>query len=156
MQENEDLEAALVEETPTDRANIALYGATGAGKSTLLNAIFGAPMAQTGVGEPVTSTTELYVNDADTLAIYDGAGLELGDKSPFRDIRRRIGRNRKDETDALIHVAWYCVNSKTDRLEAGQQKVIREIAAGGTPVIIRAHESQRQGRRGRPGSARAC
>ncbi|MFF9564741.1 GTPase family protein [Leifsonia sp. NPDC014704] len=138
MREEEDFEAALTEEAEatTDRANVALYGATGAGKSTLLNAIFGEQVAETGVGEPVTDKTELYVNAAGTLAVYDGAGLEIGDKSPIRDIARRLGRNRKGDLAALIHVAWYCVNSRTDRLEEGQRNVIEKIAAHGIPVVL--------------------
>ncbi|MDY0910113.1 GTPase [Microbacterium sp. CFBP9034] len=129
------LEAAIEDEAATERANIALFGATGAGKSTLLNAIFGAPIAKTGVGEPVTSKTELFVNDAGTLAIYDGEGLELGKKSPLRDIRQRINRNRKAE-EALIHVVWYCVNSQTGRLEDGQRRIISDVAAQGIPVVL--------------------
>jgi small GTP-binding protein len=130
------LAAAIEEETSEDRANIALFGGTGVGKSTLLNAIFGADIAKTGVGNPVTSKTELFVNDTGTLAIYDGAGLEIGEKSPFRDIRRRIIRNRTGNTDALIHVAWYCVNSSSARLEDGQKKIIRDVAASGIPVLV--------------------
>ena len=34
--------------------NLAIFGKTWAGKSTLLNAIFGAEVAETGVGRPVT------------------------------------------------------------------------------------------------------
>lgn len=136
MRDTRDFEEALETETKTDRANIALFGPTGAGKSTLLNAIFGAPVADTGTGDPVTSTTELFIDETQTLAIYDGAGLEIGDKSPFRDIRRRIIRNRRSQTDALIHVAWYCVNSKTDRLEEGQKKIIRDVAESGIPVLL--------------------
>ena len=37
------------------------------------------------VGESVTSTTELFVNDAGTLANHGGAGLEIGDMSPLSD-----------------------------------------------------------------------
>ncbi|MCU1471027.1 MAG: GTP-binding protein [Glaciihabitans sp.] len=136
MTDNEDFEVAMEAEAAPDRANIALFGSTGAGKSTLLNAIFGAPIAKTGVGEPVTSTTELFVNEAGTLAIYDGAGVEIGEKSPFRDISQRIFRNRKGDVGALINVAWYCVNSKTDRLEVGQRKIVEEVAARGIPVVI--------------------
>lgn len=138
MREDDDFEAALTEEAEatTDRANVALYGATGAGKSTLLNAIFGEQVAETGVGEPVTDETELFVNVAGSLAIYDGAGLEIGDRSPIRDIARRLGRNRKGDIATLIHVAWYCVNSKTDRLEPGQQQVIQKIASNGIPVVL--------------------
>ena len=136
MRDDGDFVAALDAEATVDRVNIALYGATGAGKSTLLNAIFGAPIAETGIGDPVTSTTELFVNDTGTLGIYDGAGLEIGERSPFRDIRRRITKNRKGDTDALIHVAWYCVNSQTDRIEPGQKRIIADVAASGIPVML--------------------
>jgi len=136
MRNDGDLKAALEDEATVDRANIALFGATGAGKSTLLNAIFGAPIAETGVGEPVTTSTEMFVNEAGTLAIFDGAGIEIGEKSPFRDITRRIFRNRRGDTEAVIHVAWYCVNSQTGRLEMGQRKVIEEVAGLGIPVVL--------------------
>ncbi len=36
------------------RFNLALFGKTGVGKSTLVNAIFGEPVAATGIGQPVT------------------------------------------------------------------------------------------------------
>jgi len=134
MQENDDLSAALESEAPPERANIGLFGATGVGKSTLLNSIFGAPIAETGIGEPVTAHTEMFVNDAGTLAIYDGAGFEIGDKSPLSDIRRRILRNRKGDLSTLIHVAWYCVSSP--RLEDGQKKIIKELDDRGIPVVL--------------------
>lgn len=120
------------------RVNIAIYGATGAGKSSLINAIFGAEVASTGVGEPVTATTALYVNETGTLGIYDGAGFELGAVTPVREIVRRIRRDRSPGKGAsdLIHVAWFCVNSATARLEAGQVESIKRIAAEGIPVIL--------------------
>jgi uncharacterized protein (DUF697 family)/predicted GTPase len=136
MSDDGDFGSAMEAEATPDRANIAMFGATGVGKSTLLNAIFGAPIAETGVGEPVTTTTELFVNEAGTLAIYDGAGVEIGEKTPFRGVSRRIFRNRTGDVDALIHVAWYCVNSRTDRLEAGQRKIIEAVAARGIPVVL--------------------
>lgn len=132
----DEYQLALEKEAAPERANIALYGPTGSGKSTLLNAVFGASLAKTGVGDPVTSDTELFVNEAGTLAIYDGAGLEIGDRSPIRNIRRRISRNRRGDVDELIHVAWYCLSSGTPRIEEGQKKVIRDIAAAGIPVVL--------------------
>lgn len=129
-------EAALMNEATAERANVALYGATGAGKSTLLNAIFGEHVAATGVGEPVTSDTELFVNAAGTLAVYDGAGLELGQTTPFRDLRKRVTRNRRGDAAELIHVAWFCVNSGTGRIEDGQKKAIRELSSHGIPVVL--------------------
>jgi uncharacterized protein (DUF697 family) len=135
--QDEDLAAAVGHADVVERANVALLGATGAGKSTLLNTIFGADVADTGVGRPVTQGSALYVNEAGTLAIYDQEGMELGARrSPAKAVRDRIGRNRSRETDALIHVAWYCVNSGTARLEPGQEKAIRELAGAGIPVVL--------------------
>ena len=37
------------------RVNLAVFGKTGVGKSTLVNAIFGEPVAVTGIGAPVTT-----------------------------------------------------------------------------------------------------
>ncbi|MBH0128784.1 YcjF family protein [Salinibacterium sp. NK8237] len=136
MRDQDDLQSAIEGEVPVERANIALFGATGAGKSTLLNAIFGAEIAQTGIGAPVTNETEMFVNDAGTLAIFDGAGVELGGRNPVRDITQRLFRNRQGESDAVIHVAWYCVNSQTGRLEKGQRDVITKVAALGIPVVL--------------------
>ncbi|MHB9005088.1 MAG: YcjF family protein, partial [Coriobacteriia bacterium] len=42
----------------------------------------------------------------------------------------------QDQLDALIHVAWYCVNSGTGRLEDGQKRAIVEIAKSGIPVVL--------------------
>jgi uncharacterized protein (DUF697 family)/predicted GTPase len=132
----DEYQLALEGESAPDRANIALFGPTGSGKSTLLNAIFGAELAKTGVGDPVTDKTELFVNDAGTLAIYDGAGLEIGDRSPIRDIRRRISRNRQGDLSDFVHVAWYCLSAGVPRIEEGQKKVIRDIAKMGIPVVL--------------------
>ena len=121
------VEAAVEAEDPIGRVNIAVYGATGAGKSTLVNAIFGADVAPTGVGEPVTRGTALYVNDAGTLGIYDGAGMEIGQRrSPARDLQARIKRNRKDrDVSSFIHVAWYCVDGRCPLLTTATDTVVK-------------------------------
>lgn len=133
---DDDFEVALLNEAVAERANVALYGATGAGKSTLLNSIFGEQVARTGTGAPVTQGTELFINAAGTLAVFDGAGLELGQTSPFKDLRRRVSRNRKGDAADLIHVAWFCVNSGTGRVEEGQRKAIAELHKHGIPVVM--------------------
>ena len=60
------------------RVNIAVFGKTGVGKSTLVNAIFGEPLAATGIGAPVTMGSHLYLDQRGTLGIVDTRGLELG------------------------------------------------------------------------------
>lgn len=74
---------------------------------------------------------------AGTLGIYDGAGFELGGRRPAKDLLQRITRNRAPNslTD-YIHVAWFCVNSATARLEPGQADAIRKVAGTGIPVIL--------------------
>lgn len=120
------------------RVNIALFGATGAGKSSLINAIFGVEVAPTGIGEPVTAGSPFYENATGTLGIFDGAGFELGKQKPAREIVRRIRGDRRPGASAeeLIHVAWYCVNSATARLEQGQVESIRKIASHKIPVVL--------------------
>jgi predicted GTPase len=44
------------------RFNLAIFGKTGVGKSTLVNAIFGENVAATGIGEPVTQDSHLYLH----------------------------------------------------------------------------------------------
>lgn len=137
---NQDLQRAFEEEgrSAIGRVNIALFGATGAGKSSLLNAIFGADTAPTGTGEPVTQETAMYVNTTGTLGIYDGAGFELGHGSLRRDLLKRIKGNRHSGTNVAdyIHVAWYCVNTGTARLERSQADAIRKVADLGIPVVL--------------------
>ena len=137
---NQDLQRAFEEEgrSAIGRVNIALFGATGAGKSSLLNAIFGADTAPTGTGEPVTQETAMYVNTTGTLGIYDGAGFELGHGNLRRDLLKRVIRNRHSSTNVAdyIHVAWYCVNTGTARLERSQADAIQKVADLGIPVVL--------------------
>src|SRR3954454_4706591 len=58
------------------RFNLAIFGKTGVGKSTLINAIFGEEVARTGIGEPVTRGSHLYVDKIGHLGIVDTQGLE--------------------------------------------------------------------------------
>ena len=137
---NGDFSQALAAESNSalGRVNIALYGATGAGKSSLVNAIFGADVAPTGIGEPVTAETALYVNSTGTLGIYDGAGFELGGGSLSRNVLNRIKGNRRSRAAVgdYIHVAWFCVNSGTARLEPAQVAAVRAVADSGIPIVL--------------------
>jgi hypothetical protein len=56
-------------------------GAAGVGKSTLINQLIGAPVARTGIGEPVTRNTVRIESPSGQLAFYDTQGLEVQDAS---------------------------------------------------------------------------
>src|SRR3982750_2882295 len=60
------------------RFNLAIFGKTGVGKSTLVNAVFGEEVARTGIGQPVTRGSHLYVDRIGHLGIVDTQGLEVG------------------------------------------------------------------------------
>ena len=57
-------------------ANIMVAGITGTGKSTLLNAVFGAEVAATGKGRPVTEQIDEYQSADIPIHIWDTVGLE--------------------------------------------------------------------------------
>ena len=51
--------------------NLIIAGKTGVGKSTLINAAFTKDVAETGIGEPVTTNIRLYTQENYPLRIYD-------------------------------------------------------------------------------------
>lgn len=120
------------------RFNLAIFGKTGVGKSTLVNAIFGAEIAATGIGEPVTRAEHLYLHQSGTLGVLDTRGLEVGRdndkllaelKDYLRDMRRRPLAEQ-------IHVAWYCVRAGDRRFEPTEGDFVRALHELGLPVIL--------------------
>jgi GTP-binding protein EngB required for normal cell division len=120
------------------RFNLGLFGITGAGKSTLLNAVFGADLAATGIGAPVTQASTLYRYQSASLGIFDTKGLELG--SGMADILRELATfvddNRLGPEADQLHVIWYCVRAGDRRIQPAEADFIRKVAAIGIPVIL--------------------
>lgn len=120
------------------RFNLVIFGKTGVGKSTLVNAIFGAEVAATGTGRPVTLRTEYHEHPDGYLGIYDSEGIEVGQEGDqilekFQEIIRRTHAGPIEEQ---IHVIWYCVRAADLRLEEGQEAFIRALADEGLPVLF--------------------
>ncbi|WP_432558585.1 DUF697 domain-containing protein [Granulicoccus sp. GXG6511] len=119
------------------RFNLALFGKTGVGKSTLVNAIFGENVAATGIGEPVTKGSHLYLDRRGRLGIVDTQGLEVGrdDKVLLQDLDKMVKEMRKKPLPDQVHVAWYCVRGLDRRFEEAEAEFIRRIDDLGLPVI---------------------
>lgn len=120
------------------RFNLAIFGKTGVGKSTLVNAIFGEEVARTGIGEPVTRGSHLYVDRIGFLGIVDNQGLEVGrdDRQILHDLSDAMKVMRKLPLPEQIHVAWYCVRGMDRRFEDTEAEFVRRLEELGLPVIV--------------------
>ena len=121
-------------------ANIMVAGVTGAGKSTLLNAVFGAELAATGKGRPVTDHINEYKSDNIPIHIWDTVGLEIDSKATensINSIRQTIAdkAGAKNQFDR-VHAIWYCINSGGGRYQNAEVKFIKALHSIGVPFII--------------------
>lgn len=121
-------------------ANIMVAGGTGVGKSTLLNAIFGAEVAATGKGRPVTSHISGYESSDIPIHIWDTVGLEIDSETTedsINSIRQTIAdkTNSQDQFDR-VHAIWYCIGSGGSRYQGAELKFIKNLHSIGVPFII--------------------
>ncbi len=120
------------------RFNLAIFGKTGVGKSTLINAIFGEEVARTGIGEPVTRGSHLYLDKFGHLGIVDTQGLEVGrdSKEILADLAKAMNTMRRLPLSEQIHVAWYCIRGMDRRFEEAEADFIRRLDEMGLPVLV--------------------
>ncbi|MDX6323414.1 MAG: hypothetical protein QOF52_3272 [Propionibacteriaceae bacterium] len=120
------------------RFNLAIFGKTGVGKSTLINAIFGEEVARTGIGEPVTRGSHLYLDKVGHLGLIDTQGLEIGkdDKEIISDLNKAVSQMRRMELHEQIHLAWYCIRGMDRRFEETEAEFIRRLDDLGLPVVV--------------------
>lgn len=120
------------------RFNLALFGPTGVGKSTLLNTVFGVPLADVGVGKPVTTGSHLYRYETSTIGILDTRGLEVGmfDSEILTDLKRLIDSQLLQPESEHVHVAWYCVRAGSRRFQDSEESFVRKLDDLGLPVVL--------------------
>lgn len=134
------------------RFNLAIFGKTGVGKSTLINSIFGAEIAATGIGEPVTRAEHLYLHQSGTLGVLDTRGLEVGrdNAALIEELEDYLHGMRRRPLAEQLHVAWYCVRAGDRRFESTEADFIRALHGLGLPVILVLTQVQRAGGRVHP------
>ncbi len=118
------------------KANLAVLGAAGVGKSTLVNTIFGAEVAPTGIGRPVTKGVNYYPHEV--FGLYDFQGVESFDvMEKFVENFKKIYHERiSDDPDTAIHAVWYCVKAGDLRFDEQQERVLHLLAQMGIPVVL--------------------
>lgn len=140
MDEYTTSQVNIENKTDMPPANIMVAGITGSGKSTLLNAVFGADVAETGKGRPVTERIDEYHNENVPIRIWDTVGLELDSaktKKSINDIRDIIA-SKADSEDHFdhVHAIWYCINSGSSRYQGAELEFIKDLHSIGVPFII--------------------
>ena len=120
------------------RFNLAIFGKTGVGKSTLINAVFGEEVARTGIGEPVTRGSHLYVDKIGHLGIVDTQGLEVGkdNKEILAELTKAMNQMRRLPLSEQLHVAWFCVRGMDRRFEEAEADFIRRLDEIGLEVVL--------------------
>lgn len=142
-QQQEELEKDLDSRIDSDNlpvANIMVAGITGTGKSTLINAVFGAEMAETGTGKPVTEHIDEYQKEDTPIHIWDTVGLELDSektRESIKSIRTTIAsKSSSNDQYDRVHAIWYCINSGSNRYQGAELEFIKELHSIGVPFII--------------------
>lgn len=130
---------AVLEKMPPP--NIAIIGRTGAGKSTLINKVFGADLAKTGTGLPVSDAFVRYPKSLDEkplVIVYDSAGYEMDKAWRFRnDVVKFIQQKKAlNNIEEQIHLVWYVIHAGLKRFEHFDAEIIAVLRSERVPVII--------------------
>lgn len=120
------------------RFNLAIFGKTGVGKSTLVNAIFAEDVAETGIGQPVTQGSHLYMHAGGHFGVLDTRGLEIGtdDGTILAELEDYVRAMRRGPLAEQVHVAWYCVRAGDRRFEDTEEAFVRGLDRLGLPVLL--------------------
>ncbi|AEB29926.1 hypothetical protein CAR_c12340 [Carnobacterium sp. 17-4] len=118
--------------------NVMVVGKTGVGKSTLINNVFRENLALTGIGRPITKHLRRISKEGVPLVLYDTRGLELSlevQKEIKNEIFETINENKKLGIKEEIHLAYYCINANSSRIEPTELELISELSEK-IPVVI--------------------
>ncbi|WP_035052685.1 GTPase [Carnobacterium pleistocenium] len=118
--------------------NVLVIGKTGVGKSTLINNVFRENLALTGIGRPITKHLRRISKEGIPMVLYDTRGLELSlevQKEIKDEVFDTIKEKKKSGIKEEIHIAYYCINANSSRIEPTELELISELS-GKIPVVI--------------------
>jgi len=133
----EELQTILEKMPPP---NVAVIGRTGAGKSTLINKVFGAELARTGTGLPVSDAFVRYpasMEEKPLVVVYDSRGYEMDKSWRYRDdVVKFLKEKKLQSVDEQIHLVWYVINAGIKRFEHFDAEIISLLRTERVPVIV--------------------
>src|SRR5699024_10538425 len=109
--------------------NILMVGKSGVGKSTLVNSVLRERIAERGSREPQQKDLQKRTRRDVSITIYDTRGLELEpnvQKQVKEEMYKLIAKNKG--TKEALHVAYYCIQATSSRIEESEIKMIEGIA----------------------------
>lgn len=121
------------------RPNILVAGATGTGKSSLNNLVFGAELAKTGVGRPVTRHLQRFDSPSVPLVLFDTVGYEVDLDSRTETVEEIIafaaGRNEANAGER-VHLVWYLIDASRSRILDIDIELCRRLREEKLPVAV--------------------
>ena len=118
--------------------NVMITGQAGVGKSTLINAVLRQPVADVGIGEPVTAHIQAHSVPDVPITVYDTPGLELGEDveivtQEFLDV---IRDKRRLPATEHIHLLWFCIAAEGARIQPFEREFLRDLSSEVPCVVV--------------------
>jgi small GTP-binding protein len=122
--------------TSLSAPNIVVIGRSGVGKSTLINRVFGANLATTGAGKPITRYYRRYSNQH--IVLFDTPGWELGEDAEasfYADTQTFLRQYRTATPTDHIHMVWYALDAPSARFTTFDASLISNLLRN-YPVVL--------------------
>jgi 50S ribosome-binding GTPase len=126
------------ERTDLAPVNVMIAGQAGVGKSTLINAVLREPVADVGIGEPVTIHIQAHSVPGVPITVYDTPGLELGEnvESVTQEFLDVIRDKRRLPATEHIHLLWFCIAAEGARIQRFEREFLRALSSEVPCVVV--------------------